>query len=37
VSLFILTTSAVLFMHGFPGFEYLVPVAVFNVIYVMGL
>ena len=37
VSLFILTTSAVLFMHGFQGFEYLVPVAIFNVIYVMGL
>ena len=37
VSLFILTTATVLFMHGFQGFEYLVPVAVFNVMYVMGL
>ena len=37
VSLFILTTAIVLFMHGFQGFEYLVPVAVFNVMYVMGL
>lgn len=37
VSLFILTTSTVLFMHGFQGFEYLVPIAVINVIYVMSL
>lgn len=37
LSLFILTTTTVLFMHGFQGFQYLVPLAVFNVIYVMGL
>lgn len=37
ISLFILTTSLVLFMHGFQSFEYLVPVAVLNVAYVMGL
>lgn len=37
VSLFILTTATVLFMHGFQSFEYLVPVAVINVAYVMGL
>lgn len=37
ISLFILTTSLVLFMHGFQSSEYLVPVAVLNVAYVMGL
>lgn len=37
ISLFILTGSTVCFMHGFQSFEYLVPVAVINVAYVMGL
>jgi len=37
ISLFILTTATVCFMHGFQGFENLVPVAVINVAYVMGL
>ena len=37
ISLFILTTSTVCFMHGFQGFENLVPVAIINVAYVMGL
>ena len=37
ISLFILTASTVCFMHGFQSFEYLVPVAVINVAYVMGL
>lgn len=37
VSLFILTTGAVLFMHGFQGSIYLLPIAVFNLIYVMSL
>jgi hypothetical protein len=37
LSLFILTTSTVLFMHGFQGFEYLVLLSILNVIYSMGL
>ena len=37
ISLFILTTSTVCFMHGFQGFENLVPIAIINVAYVMGL
>lgn len=37
VSLFLLTTGGVLFMHGFQGFNYLLPLAVNNVIYVMAL
>lgn len=37
ISLFILTGSTVCFMHGFQSFEYLVPIAVINVAYVMGL
>lgn len=37
ISLFILTTSTVCFMHGFQGFDNLVPVAIINVAYVMGL
>lgn len=37
LSLFILTTSTVLFMHGFQGFEYLVLISILNVIYSMGL
>ena len=37
ISLFILTTSTVCFMHGFQGFENLVPVDVINLAYVMGL
>ena len=36
-SLFILTASTVCFMHGFQGFENLVPIAIINVAYVMGL
>lgn len=37
ISLFILTASTVCFMHGFPNFEFLVPIAILNVAYVMGL
>ena len=37
ISLFILTTSAVLFMHGFQLFEYLIFISILNVIYSMGL
>lgn len=37
ISLFILTASTVCFMHGFPNFEFLVPIAITNVAYVMGL
>ena len=37
ISLFILTASTVCFMHGFQGFENLVPIAIINVAYVMGL
>jgi cytochrome c oxidase subunit 3 len=37
ISLFILTTSTVLFMHSFQTFVYLVPVAIINVTYAMGL
>lgn len=37
ISLFILTASTVCFMHGFPHFEFLVPIAIINVAYVMGL
>lgn len=37
ISLFILTTSTVLFMHGFESFEYFVFISVLNVIYSMGL
>lgn len=37
VSLFILTTSAVLFMHGFHLYEYLVFIGVINTIYSMSL
>jgi hypothetical protein len=37
ISLFILTTSTVLFMHSFQSFVYLVPVAIINVTYAMGL
>jgi hypothetical protein len=37
LSLFILTTSAVLFMHGFQLFEYIVLISILNVIYSMGL
>ena len=37
ISLFVLTTATVCFMHGFQGFENLVPVAIINVAYVMGL
>lgn len=37
ISLFILTASTVCFMHGFPNFEFLVPIAIINVAYVMGL
>lgn len=37
ISLFILTTSTVLFMHGFEMFEYFVLISIFNVIYSMGL
>ena len=37
ISLFILTTSTVLFMHGFELFEYFVFLSVLNVIYTMGL
>ncbi|CAG7932787.1 unnamed protein product [Penicillium olsonii] len=29
--------ASILFMHGFQGFQYLVPLAVFNVMYVMGI
>lgn len=36
-SLFILTASIVCFMHGFQYFENLVPIAIINVAYVMGL
>ena len=37
VSIFILTLEGVLFMHGFEGFNYLLIIAVINVIYVMSL
>jgi Cytochrome c oxidase subunit III/LAGLIDADG endonuclease len=37
ISLFILTTSTVLFMHGFNLFEYLIFISIINVIYSMGL
>lgn len=37
VSLFILTTSAVLFMHGFHLYEYLVFISIINTIYSMSL
>jgi Cytochrome c oxidase subunit III/LAGLIDADG endonuclease len=37
ISLFILTTSIVLFMHNFQLFEYLIFVNIINVIYSMGL
>lgn len=37
VSLFILMTSTVLFLHGFQGFGYLVLIAILNLIYVMSL
>ena len=37
ISLFILTTSTVLFMHGFESFDYFVFISVLNVIYSMGL
>lgn len=37
ISLFILTTSTVLFMHGFESFDYFVLISVLNVIYTMGL
>ena len=37
ISLFILTTSTVLFMHGFNLFEYLIFINIINVIYSMGL
>ena len=37
ISLFVLTTATVCFMHGFEGFQYLVPLAIINVMYVMGL
>ena len=37
ISLFILTTSTVLFMHGFQLFEYIVLISILNVIYSMGL
>lgn len=37
ISLFILTTSIVLFMHGFESFDYFVFISVLNVIYSMGL
>ena len=37
LSLFILTTSTVLFMHGFQGFEYIILLSILNVIYSMGL
>ena len=33
ISLFILTTSTVLFMHGFESFDYFVFISVLNVIY----
>jgi Cytochrome c oxidase subunit III/LAGLIDADG endonuclease len=37
ISLFILTTSIVLFMHSFQLFEYLIFINIINVIYSMGL
>lgn len=37
ISLFILTTSTVLFVHGFELYEYFVLISVLNVIYSMGL
>jgi len=37
ISLFILTTGAVLFLHGFQSFNNLLPIALFNLIYVMSL
>ena len=37
ISLFILTTSTVLFMHGFEYFDKFVFISVLNVIYSMGL
>ena len=37
ISLFILTTSTVLFMHGFQLFEYLIFINIVNVIYSMGI
>lgn len=37
ISLFILTTSTVLFMHHFQGYVNLVLISIFNVIYSMSL
>ena len=37
ISLLVLTTSTVLFMHGFKLFEYLIFISIINVIYSMGL
>lgn len=37
ISLFILTTSTVLFMHHFQGYINLILISIFNVIYSMSL
>ena len=37
ISLFLLTTTSVLFIHGFEFFQFFVIVSVFNLMYTMGL
>jgi cytochrome c oxidase subunit 3 len=37
LSLFVLTCAAALFMHGFELFQYIVLIAIFNLIYSMSL